>query len=175
MNYIVLKNALTPQQCADYIAKGEAQYLQTNPDQKIGTRYYPGFTLTDSGEELLVLGALAQTAELAFDYGPGTQVNYINAVGGEHGVGPHIDVPLCTIEDIQTGDLDKYQGRFCAVSVLAALTSDYTGGSINIEGEEVRLEQGDAVVIKGYTLHQLNPIETGTLQMLAAFFCTNGS
>ena len=174
MDYTILRGALTNQQCDDYIAIGEAQYLLTNPDQKIGTRRYPGFTLANAGEELLILGALAQTAGVEFDYGAGTGVNYINAVSGEQ-VGPHIDKPLHLIEDIQAGDLAKYQGRFCAVSVLAALTSSYTGGSIDIEGEEIRLEQGDAVVIKGYTLHQLNPIETGTLQMLAAFFCTNGN
>ena len=170
MDYKIYRSALTPQECSDYIAFGEAQYASVNPDQKYPIRGYPGFTLKNSQAIAAKLASFIDPSGfgVVYDFGAGTGVNYLNLQTGE-GVGQHFDKPLYELDE-NYQIKPEYKNRACSVSVLASI-----GGKndFSVEGDNITLAVSDVLVIKGLTVHELKPVQSGVSYLLSGFFCTN--
>ena len=98
MDYILIKDALTPSECQDFKEFGESQYPLLKQDQLYPTRGYPGFTLKNATHILDKLATFIDQAgfDITYDYSFGTGVNFVNAKDGEK-VGLHIDLSLIHI------------------------------------------------------------------------------
>lgn len=170
MDYKILKNAITIQDCYDLISFGQSQYAGLNPDQLYPNRGYPGFTLTSSHSILVRLSEflLETDFNITYDYEIGSAVNFINAQQGEN-IGPHIDKPLYEFdENIQI--LPEYENRECVMSILVGLKGQ---NIFSIDSDDITLEEKDVIVMRGYTVHELKPIQDAEFYMLSAFYCSN--
>ena len=170
MDYKIFKNSLTPHECQDFIDFGKSQYAGLKADQIYPNRYYPGFTLLDASSILNRLKNFIDIFDIniTYDLGPGAGINYINAQIGE-GIGPHIDKPLYEFdENIQV--LPEYNNRACSATVLACLQGS---NEFNIEGQDITIETGDVIVLRGFTVHEMKPVNTDIFYLLSAFYCTD--
>lgn len=176
MDYEIIKSGLTPAQCSTLL--DQCKKLE----QKNSPRYYPGFSISDNSQILNVLQPFAKSASIAngwnqdFDLSFGTGVNFFNAAVGEK-LGRHIDKPLYELdENYQVKP--EFDNRYCSKTVIACLSSEYSGGLIQIftdeeKFDEIRLDVGDVLVINGLTPHQLAEVKSGVFYALCAFFCAN--
>ena len=168
MDYKILKNILSKQECNDIISRGEAQYANLNPDQIYPHRYYPGFTLNDSLDiQKRLLNLLTPDFSVTYDLGLGMAINFINAKPGES-LGLHIDKPLYEFDDnlqIKPG----YENREVSLTILCGLRGH---NRLGIDGDDIVIEESDVILMRGYTVHELKLVEAD-FYMLSAFYCTN--
>lgn len=169
MDYKLFKNALTQQECADFVTLGKNQYKSLKQDLLYPDRKYPGFTLQNATAVLDKLATFITQTDfnIKYDYSFGTGVNFINAEQGEQ-IGEHIDKPLYELDDayqVKPG----FEDRYCAGTVLACV-----GGTneMGIEGDSIIMTPGDVIVLKGFTAHEMKPVVSDTFYLLSAFYCS---
>ena len=169
MNYKIIRNALSLEECQNLIKFGEDQYVYLNPDQIYPNRYYPGFTLrnTETIQHRLAEFVADSGLDVVYDFGLGTAVNFINAEPGDS-LGMHIDKPLYEFdENLQV--LPEYDNRMCSLSILAGLSGS---NELGIEEDIITLNETDVIIMRGFTVHELKPV-MDKFYMLSAFYCAN--
>ena len=61
---------------------------------------------------------------------------------------------------------EAQEGRLFTVSVQLSAATEYTGGAMRVGASTVGRELGTAVIYDAFTLHTVNPIETGVRHSL---------
>jgi len=170
MDYKLFKNALTINECQQFIEFGTSQYPLLKEDQLYPNRGYPGFTLQNANTVLEKLATFIAQAEFneSYDYSFGTGVNFINAQEGEQ-ITQHIDKPLYELDD-KYNVKPEFENRYCSLTVLACI-----GGKNNlvVEDNNIEVSIGDVIVLKGFTAHEMKPVASGTFYLLSAFYCSD--
>lgn len=170
MDYKLFRNALTTQECEQFIKFGKSQYPLLKADQLYPNRGYPGFTLQNATSVLDKLATFIKQAEFTepYDYSFGTGVNFINAEQGEK-IRQHIDKPLYEL-DSNYKVKPEFENRYCSLTVIACIGGQ---NNLSVDDDNIEVSTGDVIVLKGFTAHEIKPVISGTFYLLSGFFCTN--